>query len=258
MKNHYCRFIDRVLETESISKDYHNVTKINDLLVDEGGMIVKLPELWTKVAYKAYPRFERFFLPVPKKINVPFEQVLHRRKSRRDFNPKSYLSMQELSTVLKYSGGVRRDGVPDIGNRYYPSAGARYPNEIYPVVFRVNGLDKGVYHYYLRNHELESLWTYPNFIKKIDKQFNQKWIKNAGALLVVSAVFERNQVKYRERGYRHVLVDTGHLCQNIYLVCAALGLKCCSIGGFVDNGLNGLLGLDGLFESVVIVVAIGN
>jgi hypothetical protein len=39
--------------------------------------------------------------------------------------------------------------------RAYPSSGALYAVEIYPLVFRVEGLDPGVYHYRAVENELE-------------------------------------------------------------------------------------------------------
>ena len=76
-------------------------------------------------------------------------------------------------------------------------------------------------------------------------------------LLVISAIFFRNKVKYNERGYRHVLTEVGSLIQTIYLTCTALGIGCCPTGGYKDDGYNSLLDLDGIEESVIGVVAIG-
>ena len=70
--------------------------------------------------------------------------------------------------------------------------------------------------------------------------------------------FDRTEMKYRARGYRHIFTEYGHLAQNMYLICAALGLGICSIGGFIDDGLNKILDIDGRIESVIGVIAIGN
>jgi len=51
--------------------------------------------------------------------------------------------------------------VKDVGSnwdetkRFYPSAGARYPLEIYPIIFSSSDLEQGIYHYNSRDHSLE-------------------------------------------------------------------------------------------------------
>jgi SagB-type dehydrogenase family enzyme len=70
-------------------------------------------------------------------------------------------------------------------------------------------------------------------------------------------VFWRNQNKYGERGYRYILLEAGHIGQNIYLVSEALGLKCCALGGTRDENLEELVDIDGVTESVVYALAVG-
>ncbi len=64
-------------------------------------------------------------------------------------------------------------------------------------------------------------------------------------------------IKYKERGYRYILFEAGHLGQNIYLVSKALGLKCCAIGGFDDDKFHELLDIDGDNEAVLYAFAMG-
>ena len=49
-----------------------------------------------------------------------------------------------------------------------------------------------------------------------------------------------------------------NIAQNIYLIGNALGLGICSVGGFLDDGLNDILDIDGRIESVIGVIAVGN
>ena len=65
-------------------------------------------------------------------------------------------------------------------------------------------------------------------------------------------------MKYGDRGYRHVLAEAGHLAQNLYLISSALGLSCCAMGGYYDEEINNLLDIDGVGESIVYILAIGN
>lgn len=66
-----------------------------------------------------------------------------------------------------------------------------------------------------------------------------------------------NLRKYKERGYRFVLLDAGHIGQNLYLMATALDLSVVSIGGFFDDDVNDLLRLDGVNESALYVIAVG-
>ena len=80
---------------------------------------------------------------------------------------------------------------------------------------------------------------------------------NASGVLVLTASFEKTQVKYGERGYRFVLLDAGHLAQNILLVCEDLGLAAIPLGGFDDDGLANELQLHGELETPLYVIFIG-
>ena len=66
-------------------------------------------------------------------------------------------------------------------------------------------------------------------------------------------------MKYGERGYRFILQESGHIAQNVYLLCEALGLKCCALGGFriSDEQIEKFLGIDGLTESIVYTLVVG-
>ncbi|MEK7112733.1 MAG: SagB/ThcOx family dehydrogenase, partial [Patescibacteria group bacterium] len=185
------------------------------------------------------------------------EEAILRRESSREFASTPIL-LSELSDLLYYSTGLKIwEDKGKHTKRVYPSAGGRYPLEVYPFIFKVSEVPSGVYHYHLKTHSLELILE-PPFIKTAMKQFNQSWIKRAGAIFVITAMFDRTLAKYSDRGYRHILTEYGHVAQNFYLMSSALDLGCCSIGGFIDNGLNDMLDIDGIDEGVVGVLAIGS
>jgi len=43
--------------------------------------------------------------------------------------------------------------------------------------------------------------------------------------------------KYRERTYRYVLLEAGHVGQNLCLAATGLGLGACTVGAFDDDDL---------------------
>ena len=45
--------------------------------------------------------------------------------------------------------------------------------------------------------------------------------------------------------------SVGHICQNLYLACEAIGAGTCAIVAYEQDKLDGLLGLDGHDESAL-------
>lgn len=240
----------------SDARAFHNKTKIKDISSFRTTPYRSWPESWKKVFYKAYPRFEQIILPLPSRKPHDFTQVLFDRESSREFCSAS-ITLGQCSDLLYYAAGMKRFVTRDTSTkRFYPSAGGRYPLEVYPFVFHIEGIKSGIYHYHVKTHSLELLLGKPFFVQTF-RQFSQRWMKKSTMLLVITAIFDRTEEKYKDRGYRHILTEYGHLAQNVYLVATALRLGCCSIGGFIDDGLNRLLDIDGIDEGVVGVITIG-
>ena len=70
------------------------------------------------------------------------------------------LSLDELSKILHQSYGITGEAARQQGDfrqdfRSAPSAGALYPAEIYVAVRKVSGVEPGIYHYNVPNHEIE-------------------------------------------------------------------------------------------------------
>lgn len=230
----------------TISELFHDKTKIKKQVPPE---VHKYPEEWIKTYYKGYSRLDFVTLPKPNlSSKLAYKKVISNRRSIRNKN-NSKIGLKQLNSLLYFSAGKINDD-----RRFYPSAGARYPLEVYLISLNTD-LEKGLYHYYVRNHGLEKLATFNTF--KSSKYFIQDWLKNSSCLIIISAVFKRTINKYNDRGYRHILMEAGHLGQNFYLNSSALNLSCCSVVGFYDNRLNHLLDIDGLDESVLYTLAIG-
>jgi SagB-type dehydrogenase family enzyme len=236
----------------TLSERFHEKTKYKKLIKELS--VDFWPESWKKVYFKAYSRFKEIRLPKPSTLrSVSFNKVLYGRRSYRSFS-KMKPSVTDLSTMLFYAAGIRKKSSLWQGNRFYPSAGSRYPLEIYLISLNTE-LDRGIYHYYVKTHSLEKLDRVDDF--NVEEYFNQEWIKNAACLVVISGFFKRSTMKYGERGYRHALIESGHMAQNIYLTCAAINLGCCSIGGWIDRKFEQMLNIDGVEESVIQVLAAG-
>jgi SagB-type dehydrogenase family enzyme len=63
--------------------------------------------------------------------------------------------------------------------------------------------------------------------------------------------------RYGERGYRYLLLDAGHVCQNLYLAAEAVGCGVCAIAAFADEAVDRLLGFDGENRFTLYLATVG-
>lgn len=187
-------------------------------------------------------------------VGMDLVTAMTQRRSQRTYNPRSLLSLEQLSQILSLAQGITWK---ERAFRTVPSSGALYPLELYPIVHRVQGLEPGLYHHAIQHHQLELLK--PGDLRQplIRAGLNQDFLGEANVCFVVSGIFQRTRWKYHERTYRYVLMEAGHLGQNLYLAATALGLGVCGIGAFFDEPLNQLLDIDGVEEAALYLVTLG-
>lgn len=222
------------------------------------------PAEWTHVYFKSYPRLPKIVLPQPaEELDHPLGSVLRLRRSKRSFSPTP-LSLEELSALLWHAVAIQDRPAGnsqkewDRTRRPYPSGGARYPIEIYPVVFRGSAsLPAGVYHYNFRQHALEILPRDVRLAGEKHKLFTQPWLFEVPVAFFLTAVAWRSAIKYGEFAFRLTLFEAGHIMQNFYLVSTALGLAGCSFAAFDEKNVAVLLGIYGTGEGVVCGYACG-
>ena len=109
--------------------------------------------------------------------------------------------------------------------RTCPSSGALYPFEVYVAAFGIEGLEPGLYHYNLIDFTLCKLRDGQitlSTIKRGRPELN--FLKSVPAAILVSTIYWRSAWRYRQRGYRMALLDTGHLMQNLVTAANGLGI----------------------------------
>lgn len=175
-------------------------------------------------------------LPKPSlKGDSSLEQLLAQRRSIRDYSATA-LSIAEVGQLLWAAQGITHTR----GFRTAPSAGALYPLELYLVTARVDGLTPGVYHYDPRRHRLEK--SGDEVLDELSRSaLSQSCVKQAAAVIVLAAVYERTTKKYGNRGRRYVHIEVGHVAQNIFLQSEALGLATVTVGAYDDEAVAGVL-----------------
>jgi SagB-type dehydrogenase family enzyme len=213
-----------------------------------------------EVEYKQVnPSSEPYSLPTPSESDI--SRLTKKRWSCRAYEPKP-LPLASLSALLWGSYGIIRTDAVLLGGslalmRPVPSAGGLFPLEIYVATQRVQDLPDGLHHYNVRNHALEPLSDGPVFKSLQPHLFMFQAIEHANAIIFLAAVFNRTQKKYGPRGYRYILLEAGHVAQNLCLLAVEQGLGSLCMGGYADGELNRVLGLTPLQEGVVYSVAIG-
>lgn len=209
---------------------------------------------------KAYSHRPHISLPQPALPDISLKEVLLKRRTIRKYS-KGKISLIDFSTLLQMSVGISGeiDYKPGLKQhvRTVPSAGALYPLEVYCVVFSVNDILPGLYHFNPLNQCLEEIKS-GDFRKDVCNFLLQpELIENAAVLIVITAMFWRTRFKYGVRGLRFVLLEAGHAAQNFLLVAEALRMSAVLIGGFYDNKASVFLEIDGVNEAPLYFISVG-
>jgi SagB-type dehydrogenase family enzyme len=184
-------------------------------------------------------------------------EAIFRRKSRRRFRPQP-LSLDELAFLLWATQGVRaRLGEAAIA-RTVPSAGCRHPFETYLAVQLVEGVPSGIYRYLPLDHALLLEKTPEHLGELLAKAVRgQHFVAEAAVTFVWAAIPARTEWRYAEASYKVIALDAGHVCQNLYLACEAIGAGTCAIAAYDQDLVDELLGVDGKEEFAVYLAPVG-
>jgi len=206
--------------------------------------------------FKQYADAEKIKLPTDWKIDKGLQQVLQYRRSHRRYT-EAPLSMEDIAVLLWASQGISARA----GNFFFrtaPSAGALYPVETYLSIQKVQSLSSGLFHFQAAEFCLERLTDVSAGKNVAAAALGQDFLAGAGVVFIWTAILRRNFSKYGHRGLRYVMMDAGHICQNLLLAAEALGLGACPVAAFYDDTLNELLGIDGKEETVIYLAAVGS
>jgi SagB-type dehydrogenase family enzyme len=183
---------------------------------------------------------------------------MKRRRSRRSWTPAP-LALEELSFLLWATQGVQRM----FGRQYstfrpVPSGGARHAFETYLAVSRVTGLDEGLYRYLPLTHELVHLRDATGMAASLTTaSMGQAFVGEAPVVFVWSCVPYRGEWRYHIGSHKIMLIDAGHLCQNLYLGCEAIGAGTCAIAAYDQPLIDAYVDVDGVDEFVVYLAPVG-
>ncbi len=185
--------------------------------------------------------------------------AIGRRRSRRRFRPEP-LSLAELALLLWATQGVQAVVGPGTALRTVPSAGCRHAFETYLLISRVEDLSPGLYRYLPVDHAL--ICERPLELAQIraalvPATLNQTFIASAPVTFAWTALPYRMEWRYDLAAHRVILLDAGHLCQNLYLASEAIQAGTCAIAAYNQRLMDELLGVDGEEEFCIYLAPVG-
>lgn len=200
------------------------------------GKMTQPPIIKKNGASEVLPLFRPNMMKL-KSVDVSFATVLESRGTIRTQGERP-LTLEQLGEFLYRAARVRsvREDA-GVSFRPYPGCGGIYALELYPLVNQCEGLAPGLYHYDPMAHAL-------SLVKAPGADNDGLLALHRGTALldaspqvvfIVTARFQRAQVKYSSVAYASILKDVGGLYQTMYLVAEAMGLAPVALGsGYTD------------------------
>jgi len=206
----------------------------------------------------------RVDLVAPEDLTVgtmPVIEAIRRRRSYRKYTDEP-LTLEELSFLLWATQGVSEVLTGETSKivpalRTVPSAGARHPFETYLLVNRVEGIDPGLYRYLPLDHQLCFLSAEAGLTEEVHEASYGQYVRDSAVVFIWSVIPYRTEWRYTIVSPKLIAQDSGHLCQNLYLACEAIGAGTCAIGAYDQERMDLALGMDGEEEFSIYVATVG-
>lgn len=194
------------------------------------------------------------------KVNV-FDCISDRRSIRKYSNES--ITLEELSFLLWSTQGVQKvigDNTSTL--RTVPSGGASHTFETYLIIKNVDNLEEGIYRYLPLEHKLLFMHEVKDINKKVDEAtprqpFVPNFASKSAVIFVWSTIPYRAEWKFDITAHKKILIDVGHVCQNLYIACEAVQCGTCAIGIYDQNLIDTMLNLDGENEFTIYLSAVG-
>lgn len=188
---------------------------------------------------RSYPGYERTALDrVRPRPLAGLEKALVSRRCVRQLG-REVPSKRVVSRLLQYAHGV----CAGEGRGPVPSSGGLQVVELYVAVFEPSWLPAGVHHYDRAGHHLSRLVqvaerrTWETLVPSMTP------VEGGSLLWILVGDGARIGSKYGDRGGRFLLLEAGHLMQNLCLLSASLKLSTVPLGGALEPEIARELGL---------------
>ncbi|MEK7484132.1 MAG: SagB/ThcOx family dehydrogenase [Planctomycetota bacterium] len=211
-------------------KSFYHLTELNHFNYPEFRENVLQSERTEAMTSRSYPGYPCWKLPkVRFKLGKSLEKILTQRRSIRELK-KELPSSRVLGRLLHFSHGI----TSNFGGGSVPSAGSLQALELYLVIWETSWIPAGLYHYDRVGHHLSQISAKMQRVDWEPIVPSLHHISGGSLLWVLVGDGERVAQKYKDRGYRFLLLEAGHLMQNLCLVSANLRLSTVPLGGFFE------------------------
>lgn len=203
-------------------------------------------------------------LPMVNENTLKNKNIYNCIKERRStrFYSNQPISLKELSYLLWAAQGITSTNKAGLTFRTVPCSGATHSFESYLLIRNVENVQKGVYRYLPVEHKLLFMFELDELEHKIDKitldqPFAPNFAQKAAVLFIWSTTPYRAEWKYSVTAHKKILIDIGHVCQNLYLASESIDAGACAIGIYDQAFIDKQLGLDGDEEFAIYLAAVG-
>src|SRR5262245_16333546 len=179
-------------------------------------------------SYPGYPRWPlRRCRP---RLWPALERALWSRRSARALTT-DLPSLAQLRRLLQFAHGVSAGH----GRGPAPASGRLQSLELYLVNLAEAWLPAGVYHYDRGDHALAQLSPGATRDHWLARAPSLGLVEGGALLWVLVGDGERITAKYGARGWRFLLLEAGHLMQNLCMMSWRLGWATVPLGGFFEH-----------------------
>jgi len=206
---------------------------------------------------------EQEIIPLPRKEAwtsvqaVDLVKAIEGRQSCRVYQPLP-LQLDELAFLLWATQGLRKQVSPAVVLRTVPSAGCRHALETYLCVLNVQGLASGIYRYLPLDHGLVLEQQHDFLAYNVaEATLGQEFAGHAPVTFLWTALCARMEWRYGLAAHKVIALDAGHVCQSLYLACAAIDTGACAIAAYDQDKADALVQVDGDEEFVVYLATVG-
>lgn len=219
--------------------------------LEEGVRLISLPEVVEREAVEGILSVSGIY------------DCIKNRRSLRQYKEEA-LSLKELSYLLWATQGMNGKNSAGKNLRTVPSAGMTHTLETYLLIRDVEGLSQGIYRYKPSSHQLILMRESEDISADMDEltmaksqPFIPYFAGKANVIFVWSTVPYRAEWKFDIQAHKKILIDAGHVCQNLYLASESIGAGTCAIGIYDQERLDEFLGLNPEEEMVIYLAAVG-
>ena len=183
------------------------------------------------VAPRSYPGHPREALPRSRpRALVPLEKTLLRRRSARALSA-TLPSRASVARVLQFSHGVAAEP----GRGPVPSAGGLQALELFLIPLSEGWLAPGAWHYDRAGHHLSRMAEGGDRSAWENRVPSMATVRGGALLWIIAADGARAEFKYAERACRFLVLEAGHLMQNLCLLSQSVGLCTVPLGAFFEG-----------------------